>query len=376
MNRLFVASVRCMSLFEPTAEDPAEWFAWVILELNLHVFQEIWAQNMEFLFQCAQKRPLVLNLCQVILGKDQFSPTLLATILRFLVDRLPLLGEYDEATAFASLRLFKMAFGSVTTHQNSNEPILASHLPKLLMDCFPLAAKATKPTHYLALLRSLFRAIGGGGGRFEILYKEVLPLLPEMLESLNAQLLASEGHTRDVIVELCLTVPLRLTHLLPHLTYLMQPLALALRGGHELVAQGLRTLELCIDNLTPDFLDPTLSTVLRELMEALHSHLKPQPASHHLAHVIIRILGKLGGRNRRLLTLEPNLKFRDRSETAKVPISFSGSLEKIDIGPTALLACRTLKKGHARDRLHAYNYLESCLSVLLNEVSVFPCFLN
>ncbi|KAJ7682762.1 FAT domain-containing protein [Mycena polygramma] len=367
MNRLFVAAVRCMSIFEPINEDPTEWFALVLVELNLHVFQEVWAQNMDFFFQCAQKRPLILNLCQAILTKDPFSPTLLAAVLRFLVDRLPMLGEYDESTAGATIRLFKMAFGSVTTHQSTNEPILASHLPKLLMDCFPLAAKATKPTHYLFLLRSLFRAIGGGGGRFEILYKEVLPLLPEMLESLNVQLLASEGQTRDLIVELCLTVPLRLTHLLPHLTYLMQPLALALRGGQELVAQGLRTLELCIDNLTPDFLDPTLSTVLRELMEALHSHLKPLPASHQLAHTIIRILGKLGGRNRRLLTLEPALKFRDRSEPAKVPISFAGSVEKVDIGPTATLACRTLKKGTARDRLHAYNYLENCLSVLLNE---------
>ncbi|KAJ7498882.1 hypothetical protein FB451DRAFT_1427318, partial [Mycena latifolia] len=367
MNRLFVASIRCMSLFEQNTEDPTEWFAMVLVELNLHVFQEIWAHNMEYFFQCAQKRPLILNLCQAILTKDPFSPTLLATVLRFLVDRLPMLGEYDEPTAGATIRLFKMAFNSVTTHQLTNEPILASHLPKLLMDCFPLAAKATKPTHYLFLLRSLFRAIGGGGGRFEILYKEVLPLLPEMLESLNVQLLASDGQTRDLIVELCLTVPLRLTHLLPHLTYLMQPLALALRGGPELVAQGLRTLELCIDNLTPDFLDPTLSTVLRELMEALHSHLKPLPASHQLAHTIIRILGKLGGRNRRLLTLEPALKFRDCSEAAKVPICFAGSLEKIDIGPAVALACRTLKKGHARDRLHAYNYLESCLSVMLNE---------
>ncbi|KAJ7700136.1 hypothetical protein B0H17DRAFT_1158131 [Mycena rosella] len=360
MNRLFVASIRCMSLFEQTNEDPTEWFAMVLVELNLHVFQEIWAHNMDYFFQCAQKRPLILNLCQAILTKDPFSPTLLATVLRFLVDRLPMLGEYDEPTAGATIRLFKMAFSSVTTHQSTNEPILASHLPKLLMDCFPLAAKATKPTHYLFLLRSLFRAIGGGGGRFEILYKEVLPLLPEMLESLNVQLLASEGQTRDLIVELCLTVPLRLTHLLPHLTYLMQPLALALRGGPELVAQGLRTLELY-------FLDPTLSTVLRELMEALHSHLKPLPASHQLAHTIIRILGKLGGRNRRLLTLEPALKFRDRSEAAKVPICFAGSLERIDIGPAATLACRTLKKGHARDRLHSYNYLESCLSALLNE---------
>nr|GAT59465.1 predicted protein [Mycena chlorophos] len=367
INRLFVASVQCMTLLEPTNEDPTEWFGLVLIELNLHVFQEIWAHNIEFFFKCASKRPLILNLCQGILGKEAYSPTLLAAILRFLVDRLPLFGEYDEPTAGATLRLFKMAFGSVAIHQASNEPILASHLPNLLMDCFPLAAKATKPTHYLYLLRSLFRAIGGGGGKFEILYKEVLPLLPEMLESLNTQLLASEGTTRDLIVELCLTVPLRLTHLLPHLSYLMQPLALALRGNNELVAQGLRTLELCIDNLTPDFLDPTLSTVLRELMQALHNHLKPLPASHHLSHVIIRILGKLGGRNRKLLLLEPELEYHDSALPAKIAIAFSGSVERIEIGPTVQLACRVIKKGAAKDRLHAYNYLESCIAALLHE---------
>ncbi|KAF7332097.1 hypothetical protein MKEN_00090300 [Mycena kentingensis (nom. inval.)] len=367
VNRLFVASVRCMTLLEPVAEDPTEWLALVLVELNLHVFQEIWAQNMEFFFQCAPKRPLISNLCQAILTKDTYSPTLLAAILHFLVERLPLLGEYDEATAGATIRLFKMAFNSVGTHQASNEPILASHLPNLLMDCFPLAAKASKPMHYLYLLRSLFRAIGGGGGKFEILYKEVLPLLPEMLESLNSQLLASDGATRDLIVELCLTVPLRLTHLLPHLSYLMQPLALALRGNHELVAQGLRTLELCIDNLTPDFLDPTLNTVLRELMQALHAHLKPLPASHHLAHTIIRILGKLGGRNRKLLLLEPELEYRDPALPAKIPVGFTGNVERIEIGPTVTLACRVIKKGTSKDRVHAYKFLEGCVSTLLHD---------
>ncbi|CAK5275625.1 unnamed protein product [Mycena citricolor] len=369
MNRLFKLSTRCLTLFEPYNEDPTEWLALVLCELNLHVFQEVWAQNIDYFFQSARKRPVILNLCQTLFLKDPFSPTLLAAVLRFLVDRLPMLGEQDDIVAGATIRLFKMGFNSVTTHQATNEPILASHLPKLLMDCFPLAAKATKPTHYLFLLRSLFRAIGGGGGRFEILYKEVLPLLPEMLANLNTQLLASEGQTRDLIVELCLTVPLRLTHLLPHLTYLMQPLALALRGTQELVAQGLRTLELCIDNLTPDFLDPTLNTVLRELMEALHSHLRPLPANHQLAHTIIRILGKLGGRNRKLLTLEPSLKYIDHSPVASLPISFGGSVGTIDVGPTTLLACKTLKKGTSLDRKHAYDYLEACMTMLMQEVT-------
>ncbi|KAG6860236.1 hypothetical protein C0995_013842, partial [Termitomyces sp. Mi166 len=370
--RLFEGCIKCMSLFDPDPRindqnDAIDWFGHALLEMNLHVFQEVWTVKMDFFFKCASKRMILLNICQFLFTREATSPTLLAIVLGYLVDRLHLLGEYDDMTAAATIRLFKMAFGAVTAYANTNEVILKTHLPKLLMDCFPLAAKATKPTNYFHLLRALFRAIGGGGGRFELLYTAVLPLLPEMLDSLNRQLMASEGPTRDMIVELCLTVPLRLTHLLPHLNYLMQPLALALRGGPELVSQGLRTLELCIDNLTPDFLDPTLSTVLRELMEALHSHLKPLPANHHPAHTTIRILGKLGGRNRRLLTKEPALKYRQHSELAKVAITFGGSGEKLDLGPIMSLACRTLSKGSPFDRGYSYTLLENCMTVMLHE---------
>ncbi|KAG6837441.1 hypothetical protein H0H93_009535 [Arthromyces matolae] len=369
--RLFEGCIKCMSLFDPDPRvndqnDAIDWFGHALLEMNLHVFQEVWTLKMDFFFTGASKRMILLNICQFLFTREATSSTLLAIVLGYLVDRLHLLGEYDDMTAAATIRLFKMAFGAVTAYPNSNEAILKTHLPKLLMDCFPLAAKATKPTNYFHLLRALFRAIGGGGGRFELLYTAVLPLLPEMLESLNRQLMSSEGPTRDMIVELCLTVPLRLTHLLPHLSYLMQPLALALKGGPELVSQGLRTLELCIDNLTPDFLDPTLSTVLRELMEALHSHLKPLPANHHPAHTTIRILGKLGGRNRRLLSKEPALNYTQHSEP-KVAITFGGSGERLELEPIFALACRTLLKGSTFDRGHSYNLLESCLTAMLNE---------
>jgi transformation/transcription domain-associated protein len=350
--------------------DIVDWFGHALLELNPNVFQEVWTHKIELFFENAQRRPILLNVCQFLFSRDPTTAGLLSIVLKFLIERLPQLGECDEHTGLATIRLYKMAFHAVSLFPPLNEPILASHLAKLLMDCFPLAAKASKPAHYFHLLRALFRAIGVGGGRFELLYNAVLPLLPEMLESLNRQLLASSGSTRDMIVDLCLTVPLRLTHLLPHLSYLMQPLALALRGNPDLASQGLRTLELCIDNLTPDFLDPTLSIVLRELMEALFSHLKPAPQSHNLAHTTIRILGKLGGRNRRLLFKEPALAYHHHSEPAKMAISFNGKSEAIVLGPVADLAVRMLPKLGTVDQLHAYRYLENCASLMLYEVCV------
>lgn len=105
----------------------------------------------------------------ISLSRETTSPILLAIVLSDLVDRLHLLGEYDDMAAAATIRLLKMSFGAVTAHPGPNEAILASHLAKLLIDCFPLAAKASKPTSYFHLLRALFQAIGGDGGRFELL---------------------------------------------------------------------------------------------------------------------------------------------------------------------------------------------------------------
>ncbi|KAF7789373.1 hypothetical protein EIP86_000317 [Pleurotus ostreatoroseus] len=372
ISRLFEGCIKCISLFDGEGRDAAdaiETLASIMAETNLHVFQEVFTMKMEVIFEMARKQPFLMNLTQTLFTREQTSPTLVAIVLHFLIDRLDQLGEYDDQTAAVAIKCFKLVFGAVGLFPSVNEQILAAHLGKLIMDCFPLAAKATTPTHYFHLLRALFRAIGGGGGRFELLYKEVLPLLPEMLECLSRQLRASEGPTQDLVVELCLTVPLRLTHLLPHLVYLMQPLALALRGNPELVSQGLRTLELCIDNLTPDFLDPQLNTVLRELMEALHSHLRPLPASHHHAHTTIRILGKLGGRNRKLLERDPELEFKSHAEPAKVRLMFSGLVGTMDLRPLACLAFRTLTigKSGAPYRTHAYGYLEACAVLLLTE---------
>lgn len=351
--RLFDSCVRAMAFFDTDARDAhdaMDWLAGGLAELNLHIFQEVWTRKIGFYLAAAEKRPLLMHLASVLFGKEATSPTLVAIVLRHLVDRLPELGDYDDQSAAVLIRVFKMAFSAVTTFPQLNESILASHLGKLIMDCFPLAAKTTRPINYFHLLRALFRSIGGGGGRFELLYKEVLPLLPDMLEGLNRQLQSAEKGRRDMIVELFLTVPLRLTHLIPYLSYLMKPLALALRGTPDLVTQGLRTLELCIDNLTPDFLDPTLNAVLRELMEALHDLLKPTPANHHHAHTTIRILGKLGGRNRKLLEKEPLLSYRTQVEPVTARFSFGPQLGNIELTPMSILSANIFSSPEAARR--------------------------
>jgi transformation/transcription domain-associated protein len=107
-------------------------------------------------------------------------------------------------------------------------------------------------------------------------------------------------------------------------------------------------------------------------MEALHSHLKPLPANHHHAHTTIRILGKLGGRNRRLLTKEPAFKYHHYSKPATVCFVSGSSFDNIALGPISILASQTIRKVNPPIilpyRPDAYKYLVSCLKVLVHEV--------
>lgn len=151
---------------------------------------------------------------------------------------------------------------------------------------------AKEPLNYFYLLRALFRSIGGGS--HDLLYQEFLPLLPNLLEGkinfpctdelknrllqvlskflIGLNRLQSGLHKqqmKDLFVELCLTVPVRLSSLLPYLPMLMDPLVSALNGSQILISQGLRTLELCVDNLQPDFLYEHIQPVRADLMQAL-----------------------------------------------------------------------------------------------------------
>ncbi|KZT41150.1 hypothetical protein SISSUDRAFT_1059707 [Sistotremastrum suecicum HHB10207 ss-3] len=370
ISQFFESGVRCLILFkdrEPREEKEAmDWFAAVWHEVDPHVFQEVWTSKMEFFVEHTLNHTSLLAVAQALFEHETRSQQLVSISLRHFTDRLDLLGNMETRRAAVTIRFMKMAFSAVSQFPEVNEAILAPHLDRLIMDSFPLSAKSLEPSNYFILLKGLFRAIGGGQGRFEILYKGVLPLLPEMLESLSKMLEAAEpGQKKDLLIELNLTVPVRLTHLLKFLHYLVNPLVLALGSSAELVTQGLRTLELMVDNLTPDFLDPTLQPVLRELMTALSKHLRPLPwTPHQHSHTIIRTLGKLGGRNRRLLEQNPILSYEPYSEPATVPISFGGRTIKLDLSPIVVLAAKTLQHTETSYQRNAFDTLRYALDVL------------
>nr|OQO29722.1 hypothetical protein B0A51_03481 [Rachicladosporium sp. CCFEE 5018] len=294
-------------------KDLLETFATIFHHLDPASFHEVFQTEIPFLYQQSFEHTGLLHIPQFLLASEATSPAFAGMLLQFLMNKIEEVGTSDTLKSSILLRLFKLSFMAVTLFAPQNEQVLLPHVTKLITKSIELSVTAEEPTNYFLLLRSLFRSIGGG--RFEHLYKEILPLLEMLLEVLNNLLVsAQKSEQRDLFVELSLTVPARLSHLLPHLSYLMRPLVVALGAGSELIAQGLRTLELCVDNLTADYLDPIMAPVIDELMAALWDHLKPNPYSHFHAHTTMRILGKLGGRNRKFINAPPELKYKVYSD--------------------------------------------------------------
>ncbi|KAH7318444.1 histone acetylase complex subunit [Stachybotrys elegans] len=294
-------------------KDLLETFATVFHCIDPATFHEVFQQEMPRLYDMIFDHTALLHIPQFFLASEATSPSFCGMLLQFLMDRIDQVGSADVRKSSILLRLFKLAFMAVTLFAPQNEQVLLPHVVNIVTKSIELSTKAEEPMNYFLLLRSLFRSIGGG--KFEQLYKQILPLLEMLLDVLNNLLMAARKPSeRDLYVELCLTVPARLSHLLPHLSFLMRPLVVALRAGTDLVGQGLRTLELCVDNLTADYLDPIMAPVIDELMTALFDHLKPHPYSHFHAHTTMRILGKLGGRNRKFMTGAVPLKYKEYAD--------------------------------------------------------------
>lgn len=355
-------------------KDLMEIFATIFIHIDPASFNEIVLAELPFMFESMLENAALLHLPQFFLASEITSANFSGILISFLKSKLDQLGKVELVKSNILIRLFKLCFMSVNLFPTANEGVILPHLNHLILELLNLTTKAEEPIVYSYLVRILFRSISGG--RFENLYKEIMPILPVLLESLNKMIAnARRPYERDIYVELCLTVPVRLSVLVPHLNYLTRPLVYALNGSQELVSQGLRTFELCVDNLTAEYFDPMIEPVIDEIMTALWKHLEPVPYHHQHSHTAIRILGKLGGRNHKhfkpcnnlasQLELDSEVKalFTIHGLNGEVPVSITPGVSSA----IALLEDSRLKIHY---RISAFKYLSSILRLFIDTTPI------
>ncbi|KAJ9663860.1 transcription-associated protein 1 [Neophaeococcomyces mojaviensis] len=373
----FMAS-HSMSHMSREEKELLESFGTVFHCVDPATFHEVFQAEIPHLHELMFEHTALLHLPQFFLASEATSPAFAGMVLQYLMNKLPEVGSSDIRRSSILLRMFKLSFMAVTLFSAHNEQVLHPHVTKIVTQCVQLSVIAEKPIHYYILLRSLFRSIGGG--RFELLYKEILPLLEMLLETFNHLLQgARDQHDRDLYVELTLTVPARLSHLLPHLSHLMRPLVVALGAGPDLVGQGLRTLELCVDNLTADYLDPIMAPIMDDLMTALFEHLKPQPYQHFHSHTTMRILGKLGGRSRKFLNTPPELTYRittDDEPSFDAKLRDTNQERAFPLSPGVELAIKKLNEAQrpSGNKANDLYYKQQAFQLLSSQLKLFIGF--
>lgn len=129
------------------------------------------------------------------------------------------------------LQLFERILKSLSVYPE-NEPLVRRHLRRIVVECLRSSMENPDqwPDSYCMLLRYVFRSISAG--KFEESYKELLPLIPTVLNGLYKTISASvELPVQHTAIELCLTIPARLSSLLPHMNLLLQVIVKALVSG-------------------------------------------------------------------------------------------------------------------------------------------------
>lgn len=344
------------NLSQATQRDEKEllesMFSGLFISLSSQNFKEIFTVTIGYLIEKMIENPNLQIIINTFLSHRSTSPIFATVMVEYLLERMDEIGSDDTEKSNLYLKLFKLIFGSVSMFATENEPMIRPYLQKIVLRSMELAMRANEPYNYFLLLRALFRSIGGG--TYDMLYQEFLPLLPNLLGGLNRlQSGCHKQHMKDLFVELCLTVPVRLSSLLPFLPMLMDPLVSALNGSPMLVTQGLRTLELCVDNLLPDFFYDHIQPVRAELMQALWKTLRNPDSTSSMG--AFRILGKFGGGNRNMLTKPQQLEFNSvKGPAPVVRLTFSGkevSLPTHEIIDSAYITLKT--------STDEYNLLES-----------------
>ncbi|CAI9110926.1 OLC1v1011036C1 [Oldenlandia corymbosa var. corymbosa] len=364
------SGVHCLALFKEEEENMINLFSQILAIMEPRDLMDMFSLCMPELFECMISNTQLVHIFSTLLQAPKVFRPFADVLVNFLVSsKLDVLKEPDSPAAKLVLHLFRYLFGAVAKAPSDCERILQPHVPVIMEACMKTAAEVEKPICYLQLLRTMFHALAGG--KFELILRDLVPMLQPCLNMLLAMLEGPTGDDmRELLLELCLTLPARLSSLLPHLPRLMKPLVMCLRASDELVTLGLRTLEFWIDSLNPDFLEPSMANVMSEVIQALWFHLRPAP--YPWGGRSLQLLGKLGGRNRRFLKEPLALECKENPEHGlRLILTFEPStpfLVPLDRCINLAVATVMHKNGsvEAFYRRQALKFLRVCLSSQLN----------
>ncbi|WVZ66880.1 hypothetical protein U9M48_016041 [Paspalum notatum var. saurae] len=365
------SGVHCLAIFKEKDDDREilQSFSQMLAIMEARDIMDMFSFCMPDLFDCMITNNQLLHIFSTLLQAPKVLRPFTDVLINFLVSsKLETLKQPDSPAAKLVLQLFRFLFIAAAKAPESCERTLQPHVPVIMEVCMKSATEVEKPLGYMHLLRNMFRALNSA--KFDSLMRDLIPSLQPCLNMLLSMLDGPIGEDmRDLILELCLILPARLSSLLPHIPRLMKPLVLALKGSDDLVSLALRTLEFWIDSLNPDFLEPSMANLMSEVILALWSHLRPPPYTWGTKS--LELLGKLGGRNRRFLREPLALECKENPEHGlRLVLTFEPATPfLVPLDRCIHQAVGAVMQGSGMEayyRKQALQFIRVCLDSLLN----------
>jgi transformation/transcription domain-associated protein len=252
----------------------------------------------------------------------------------FILDQLDLNLEESDKSSDLLLNLFGSLISSLSLYAE-NESVIRPYTKSLMEKLLDKLHQVENPIVYLQIMQKLFRGLSGG--RYENFYQELLPLLDKIIRSL-LQLLdngSNSGIFSDLVLELCLTIPAKISSLLPVMPLSIQAVLKALKSTDDLVVKlALRTLDFWVGKIKHEFLFIQMASYLSEIMNSLCDLIQLNHSIY--GQQALKILGRLGGRNRAFLLNEAHLiqkvPYQD-SICADLHLKDKRLLFKLDLSP-------------------------------------------
>lgn len=285
----------------------------ILLNLDTNTLEDLLTTNLPYIYNIILEFPFLHAVLQSLMNTNlppaqNNAPsrphvrTLNDLLLQFLIAKIPVLTTADNVEATILQRLFKALFQTIG-RQADDPPMSPSWAPILsgvVTQVLRLATETKDPLNLFHLLRYLFRNIM----KHEIWSKELAHQLPTIIDTINRiQENTSSQPLKDLLIELPLTLPVRVSAMLPCFKLFMKPLLAALEAPESegyiyqsKIIWSLRFLEGYLGQFSTEFFEPLIAEHKARLLRALWRHMRQPPAT--FTSQVMRILGKMGGRIR------------------------------------------------------------------------------
>ncbi|KAI8873655.1 hypothetical protein GQ42DRAFT_117628 [Ramicandelaber brevisporus] len=270
-------------------------FADVIISIDLSTLQEVMHLHIDTLLAATHASPPLFHFSSLLALRDVGVSQIFAAVLsKYIVPRLEDLGAMSAYDSCLMLSFFRTLLRAVIEYQQSNEPILQPHIVRIIMSALSRLRATPRPMPHLMVLRMACHSIGDD--RCREMYREASSLIHFMFAELNAAYdVLTDKSALALLTDTTLAVPVRLSEIINHMTLMMRPILYSLYASPELAERGLRALEICVDNLNVDHLNPILAPAMGDLLPGIWRHVRPPPYDSRCAITAVKLFGKLGG---------------------------------------------------------------------------------